>query len=203
MTDQPLSGVLDAIAAKTPTPGGGATAALAGALAAAQAEMVVAYSLGKKDLAEHQEALADARGRLGRSRALFLELAEEDAAAYGLVSELLRLDARDPRRAAELPAAVGAATRVPLACVANATALARLCLTLAPITNPHLASDLAIAALLAEACARAGAENVRVNLPALAEHAGSGAADAARRDLDRLLADAADLADRTRRALEG
>ena len=50
--------LLDQIGAKTPAPGGGAVACASGALAASLAHMVVAYSLGKKWLAAHQDALA-------------------------------------------------------------------------------------------------------------------------------------------------
>ena len=196
-----LADTLAAIAAKTPTPGGGATAALAGALAAAQARMVVAYSIGKTSLAEHEPALAAARSRLERMGTAFLELAGEDAAAYALLSELLRMPVDDPRRRSDLPAAADAATRVPLACVAASTALTRLCLDLTTITNRRLHSDLAIAAILAEAAARAGARNVTVNLPTLSEHAGQDRADAARRDLDRLRGDSASLLQRTLDAL--
>ena len=41
-------------------PGGGSVAALAGALAAAMGEMVLNYSIGKKDLAAHEPVLREA-----------------------------------------------------------------------------------------------------------------------------------------------
>jgi formiminotetrahydrofolate cyclodeaminase len=49
-------------------------------------------------------------------------------------------------------------------------ALATLCTDLAPITNKHLFSDLKIAAILAEAAARAALCNVLVNAPLLADN---------------------------------
>src|SRR3954462_11770964 len=101
-------------AAKTPTPGGGAVASAVGALSAALAQMVVSYSLGKKNLADHQPRLNDAAHILERARGLLMELAEEDAAAYGLVNELQKLPETDPRRA-QLPAANAASVQVPLA----------------------------------------------------------------------------------------
>ncbi len=160
---------LDAIGAKTPAPGGGATACAAGALAAAQAQMVVAFSLGKKNLAAHQGALEGAHRSLVTVREVFLELADEDGAAYAAVNELMKLPEGDERRMRELPGASDRAVQAPCAAVAACANLLRLLEELAPITNRHLASDLAIAAVLADGAARASACNVRVNLSMLAE----------------------------------
>jgi methenyltetrahydrofolate cyclohydrolase len=158
---------LDAIAAKSPAPGGGAVACSTGALAAALAGMVVAYSLGKKDLAAHQEALREADAYLLRARAMFVELADEDAAAYGLLNSLQKLPETDPQRVEQFPAAAAACVQVPLASVAACADVLRLLEKLGPITNRHLRSDLHVAAVLAEAAARAGACNVRINLSLL------------------------------------
>lgn len=161
---------LSQTAAKSPTPGGGAVASAVGALSAALAQMVVSYSLGKKNLADHQPRLTEAAHILERARAILLELAEEDAAAYGLVNELQKLPEGDPRRA-QLPAANAASVQVPLAVMAACVDLLRLFVGLAPITNRHLRSDLAIAAILAEATARASRWNVEVNVTFLGDDA--------------------------------
>lgn len=162
-----LSDFLASVAAKTPAPGGGAVACTTGALAASLAQMVVAYSEGRKSLAEHQPLLESARARLERSRALFLELAEEDARAYERLNELSRKAATDHAAKDAIPAAALDAARPPLACLAAAVGLLRLCEELCGRTNPHLRSDLAIAAVLAEACAASAAWNVRINMPSL------------------------------------
>jgi methenyltetrahydrofolate cyclohydrolase len=160
---------LSQTAAKQPTPGGGAVAGVCGALAAALAQMVVSYSLGKKNLAEHQPMLADAAKRLERARVMLLELADEDAAAYGLVNELMKLPESDARRVAELPAAQRASIAVPMSVGACATDVLRLMRELLGKSNAHLRSDLAIAAVLAEATARAAAWNVQINLGAIVD----------------------------------
>jgi formiminotetrahydrofolate cyclodeaminase len=172
MNDEPLASLqfdtlLESLAAKTPTPGGGAAASAAAALGAALAGMVVSFSLGKKNLAAHEPALQDAARRLSTARTLFLKLADEDAAAYGAVNELSKLPETDPRRATELPGAVLASVQVPLAVMAACADLLRLMEQLAPITNRHLRSDLAIAAVLAESASRSSQWNVLVNLSSL------------------------------------
>ncbi len=159
--------LLDQIGAKTPAPGGGAVACASGALAASLAHMVVAYSLGKKWLAAHQDALARAAGALVRAREVLLELAEEDARAYALVNELMRLPEDDPRRKEQWGPAVEASIQIPMAAIATCADLLRLCETLAPITNTLLHSDLGIAAVLGESAARASRWNVLVNVAGL------------------------------------
>ena len=163
----PLGEFLDSISAKTPAPGGGAVASATGALAASLGQMVVSFSLGKKSLAAHEPALSRAAAVLARTSTLLLELAEEDAAAYTLVNQLSKLPESDPRRIKEWPAAVAAAVNVPRAVVGACCDLLRLLESLHPITNPHLRSDLAIAAILAESAARGAWWNVKVNLPLL------------------------------------
>jgi len=167
-----MNAFLDALAARTPTPGGGAAAGAAGAVAAAQAEMVVAFSIGKKALAQHEPALREAHGRLRRARALLLQLAEEDAHAFDAVGDLMKLPEDDARRRRDMPAAAAAAVRIPQTTIAACVDLLRLLEELAPICNPRLLSDLAVAATLAAAGARASRWNVVVNRPLLEEAAG-------------------------------
>lgn len=157
---------VDASGDKSPTPGGGSVAGVVGALSAALARMVVNYSIGRKSLAEHQPALEEAERRLRRAAAMMLELADEDAAAYGAVNERSRLPEGHPDRAG-LDAARWASAQVPLALAATAVDLLRHFRSLAGTTNPHLRSDLAIAAVLARATVEASHWNVAVNLPTL------------------------------------
>ncbi len=195
----PLGQLLDSIAAKTPAPGGGAVAGTVGALAGALGGMVVAYSSGKKSLDAFQDALAAAAASLANARTLMLRLADEDAAAYGLVNELSRLPESDQRRTRDLPAASLAAVQIPMAVVATSIDLLRHFDELTAITNPHLRSDLAIAAILAQATARAGRWNVVVNVARIDPSAGARAlADSAS-----LLRVASSLCDKVEAACSG
>lgn len=190
---------LEEVGSKSPAPGGGAVASITGALAAALGRMVVAYSLGKKSLADHQPALERAGQLLARTSDMLLELAREDAEAYGLVNALMKLPENDERRQAEWAGAVETAVNAPRAVVGACADLLRLLESLAPITNRHLRSDLAIAALLAEAGARSGWWNVRMNLELLSEEARR---LAIRNEMRQLLAEAAALRARIEEACE-
>ena len=92
-----------------------------------------------------------------------MALAAEDAEAYGMVNTLSRLPDTDPRRRADLPEAISASIQVPMTTIAACVDILRLLDELSTITNRHLRSDLAIAAVLADAAARSSRWNVLVN----------------------------------------
>ena len=91
---------LDAAAAKQPTPGGGSVTALAGALAAAMGEMVVNYSIGKKDLEAFLDELKPALAEFHRARQVLLQLMAEDQQAYAALTAARKLPEGSPERAA-------------------------------------------------------------------------------------------------------
>lgn len=133
--------------------------------------MVVAYSVGKKSLAAHQPALEEGAAQLERARVVLIKLAIADMEAYGTLNALQKLPEGDAKRTAGWASAVAGAIGAPSAMLAASNDLLRLLERLRPITNEWLKSDLAIAAVLAEACARSAAWNVRINLPLLSENA--------------------------------
>lgn len=155
--------LLEHTAAKSPTPGGGAVASAVGALAAALAGMVVSYSVGKKSLAAHDAANQHAARYLANARSLLVGLGDEDAAAYGVVNELMKLGEDDERRGRELPGALRAAVQIPLATMGACADVLRVMEQLSATTNRQLRSDLGIAAVLACAAAESSLWNVEVN----------------------------------------
>src|SRR5262245_25703038 len=138
-----ISQFLEATAAKRPAPGGGSVTALVGALAGAIGEMVLNYSIGKKDLAQHEPALKAAIEELRRARAVMLELMVEDQVAFAALSAA-RKNVRDQGdRDAAFAAALLGCIRVPQAIGATAFAVLDLCGQVTPMVNKYLLSDLA------------------------------------------------------------
>ncbi len=164
---QPIGAWLDQLAAKSPTPGGGAVAALTAAIASALGSMVIAYTRGKKAFHDHDQHLAEAHDRLANIRTMLLSLAAEDERAYARLNALMRLPDDHPDRVAHWAEAVHNAIDVPRAGLATCVSLARLLHSLKDRSNKWLARDLAIASDLAAAGARAFSFNVIVNLPQL------------------------------------
>jgi formiminotetrahydrofolate cyclodeaminase len=189
MRDQPTGAFLDDLAAKTPTPGGGAVAALAAAISAAQASMVIAYTEGKAKYAEHEDMLRETAEDLERFRRDALQLAEDDRAAYEDLSGWFKRDRRTAEDEQAYQTAVRRATEVPQTLLDRSVAMLELLELLCGRTNRMLASDLAIAAILGECAARSAAWNVRINLPQWSDAIGRANLT---RDLARQLARAAE-----------
>ena len=155
MTDfrrESLTGFLEQLAARSPAPGGGASAGVTVALAAAQAEMVVAWTKP-----EQPEAI----DHLRQVRAQAMDLAVRDAEAYRRWSELRK--AR-PENDPELLSATKEILQIPEALATLSLELLRECVRLAPKTNPRLGSDLGIAGQLAAAGVPSAAWNTKANL---------------------------------------
>lgn len=169
ISTQSVDAFLESLAAKRPTPGGGAAAAITGATAAATAGMVVSYSLGKKSLAAYEEQNRNAMLRLSRTRRMFLQLGDEDAEGYGTLNALWGLEKDDPARVEHWDRAVLGAITPPRAMLALSLELLRLNASLVGTTNTQLASDLGVAGVLAQAAARCAGWNVRINIPLLPE----------------------------------
>jgi formiminotetrahydrofolate cyclodeaminase len=148
LADRPLAALLAEIAAATPAPGGGSTAAVACALAAALVEM----SAGPP----HERAAALQARALG--------LADEDLSSFGPVLAAQRLPAGDDSRPERVRAALSAAADTPLAIAAVGCEVAELAAELVRDGRPSVEGDAAAAALLAEAATRAAARLVELNL---------------------------------------
>jgi len=163
IAESTYSGFLAALASANPTPGGGAVAGVIGATSAALGEMVARYSLGRSDDPEQERSIGAILPELSRARALLLGLADEDAAAYTVLNSAFKVPKSDPTRAESIRTGAATAIQPPLAMLATAADLARLLESLAPISNPNLRSDLAIAASLASCTASAAYWNIRAN----------------------------------------
>ena len=158
---QPLGGFLDLVASREPAPGGGASATVTVALAAALTAMAARFS------AEH---LAGADGLAGRADVLRGEvmlLARADAAAYGRVLDAQRAPRDDegarPRKIRE---ALTEAADVPLSVAGIGAEVAGIAARLVEEGNPNLRGDAATAAVLAGAGVRAAATLVEINVSA-------------------------------------
>src|ERR1700693_1078923 len=88
MRDETIAAFLDQLDARVPAPGGGATAALHAAQAAALLAMVARYSNGARYNAELMNRIVTAADELREDA---LALAEADADAFGAVAEAYRL----------------------------------------------------------------------------------------------------------------
>jgi len=201
--DLALQGFVDRLASAEPVPGGGSASAVAASLAAGLVAMVAALSEGRPRYAEHAATHDWARAEGRRLADELLALADEDAAAYGVLAAAMKLprqtDQEKDARTQAMCAAARAATDAPLRAVRACRDVVRAAEALAGRSNVNAASDLNVAALLGEAAARGAAENVLVNLPFAGDDA---FATEARARVAELLADTERLARAVRRIVE-
>ena len=171
LVDLTLKEFEEKLASESPTPGGGSVSALAGAQGAALLEMVIAVTLKGEKYAASRPKLEPIRTKASSLRRDFRLLVDRDAEAYESVVAAMRLpkesvEEKAARKAARDRALLFAA-EVPLRTAELAAALAALAEDAAPHVNPNVASDLLVAALLAEAALGGAAANVRINIEAL------------------------------------
>jgi len=164
LNKQPLESFLAAVAEATPAPGGGSSAAVTAALAAALVEM--AARIGSAPPAADQASELRARA---------LRLAEEELSSYAPV-----LEARTPE---ERELALEAASEPPAHVAETAAEIALLGVRVAESSSAAVRGDALTGVVLAEAAAAAAARLVEINVGSgpvfdRARHAELRAADA-------------------------
>jgi methenyltetrahydrofolate cyclohydrolase len=166
--EEPIQRYLDDLASAQPTPGGGSTAALSGAMGAALASMVCRITIGKESYADVKQEIEELLGKTEYLRSRFQQLMQEDIEAYGHLSASYKL----PRETSEerkyrtdmiQEQLVGAAL-VPLEVVESAAELIKSCQRVAEIGSISVLSDVATGAILASCSGKGAAFMVRINL---------------------------------------
>ena len=154
------------VAESRPTPGGGAVAALAGALAAALAQMGAGLTVGRRSYQAVHEEMQAILDKASDLRQRLLDSVDEDQIVYGHVMLILqqRNENNEATFAQAMEDALKGAAQVPLRVVRLAAEVAELAERLAHVGNKHAVADVTVAALLAQAAVRASRLNVIANL---------------------------------------
>ena len=158
---------VEQLAAPTATPGGGSASAAAGAMAAALAAMVAGMSRGKKAYLQYERELSEAIARLSQLREDLKAAIDADAASYDAVVKAFKQAKDSAANNGAVTDALKQATSVPLSVAERAHEVSQWAEKLAPITNPKMASDLAVAKSLARAALEGALANVEINLGGL------------------------------------
>lgn len=173
LIEKKINDFLAETASKSPAPGGGSAAALAGALGVALSEMVINLTVGKKKYLEVSEELATLLPKLRDVRTELQTAIDEDTAAFNEVMAAFGMpketdDEKAVRRKAIQDATLKA-TEVPLSVMEKALRGLEMTLTIALKGNKNSASDAGVAGLLLCSAIDGAAYNVKINLPGLPE----------------------------------
>jgi formiminotetrahydrofolate cyclodeaminase len=172
MRDETIDGFLRQLASRTSVPGGGVTAALHAAQAAALTAMVARFSDGARyDAQVVGRVLTEADGLITEA----MELAEADAEAFEAVTQAYRLPRESPAdsevRSSAIAKALEGAARPPADLLALSARIIALAEELLPCANRNLLSDLLAAAASVRAAVEISRANIEVNVPGVADQA--------------------------------
>jgi formiminotetrahydrofolate cyclodeaminase len=158
-TDLPFEELLDMIAAETPAPGGGSTAAFVTEMAASLAAMAARF-------AHDWEGAAGAVAQAETLRHRAAPLAIEDAVAYENVLTAMRMpkDLEAEVRDTLIGETLSRAADAPLQIAETAADVADLAAEIAVCGNQNVRGDAAAASILASSAARVAANLVEINL---------------------------------------
>lgn len=168
VADQTLEAFCSQLAAGTPTPGGGAAAAVTGAIGAALVAMVAGLSVGREKYAAVHEEMETLQRSGVRESQVLLQCADEDQDAFERVMAAFALPRTSEEEKAErrkvIETAYQAATMPPLTTMEHSLVVMRGALAAASRGNPNALSDAYVAYLTASAAFEGGLWNVAINL---------------------------------------
>jgi glutamate formiminotransferase/formiminotetrahydrofolate cyclodeaminase len=163
-----ISDFLERLSSDSPTPGGGAVAALAGALSCCLTSMVGNLTYGKKKYEEYWEKSKEIIEETKTLKEDFLSLFYEDMEVFTKLMATFGLprntEEEKEKRAQAIQSATKKAIEVPLNTMKKSQRAAELALVMAKIGNLNAISDAGIAGEMALAAARSASYNVLINL---------------------------------------
>jgi formiminotetrahydrofolate cyclodeaminase len=198
-----LADLIDAFSSTDAVPGGGSAAALAGAVGVSLLIMVAGIPKTRTGAPEETADLAEASSRLHPLRDALVELVDRDSEAYRQVLAAFRLpkgsEAERAARAEAIDAATRAAIDAPLDTMRLCQQALRGAVIVASNGSRRAASDVGVAVELLGAALRGARLNVDINLAGLNDEPYTARI---REEVEELVSDAAEDAERARHALE-
>lgn len=166
--EQTIEAFCSQLAAGTPAPGGGAAAAVAGAMGAALVSMVAGLTVGREKFAAVNDEMQHAQEVGKREAEALLRCADEDQEAFDQVMAGFALpkgsDEEKKARSQAVQTGYKAATRSPLKTMEHCLVVMRYALAVAERGNPNALSDGYVAFLTASAGFEGALWNVAINL---------------------------------------
>lgn len=161
-------------ASNEPVPGGGSISALAGALAAALAEMVAGLTIGKKKYAEVEDEMKAVVAPMRKLQEQLLLDIQRDSESFDLYMQALTLPKETEEKAARTAAmqeGLKAAVKVPLSVANAAYEILPVAELMVNKGNQTAVTDALVATMLARTAALGALFNVKINLQSIKDEA--------------------------------
>lgn len=159
------------LASDAPAPGGGSTAALAGALGAALTAMVCQLSVDKKQFAEIREDILAVQAKAADLQNRFLDVMDRDTEAFLVVSKAFAMpkatEEEKAARSAAIQAGLEGCTATPFEMMQLAAETVALTESMLGRFNTASASDLGVGALSLRTAVQGAWLNVLINIGSL------------------------------------
>lgn len=168
--DQGASQFLEALSSSEPTPGGGAAAAMSGAMGCALLLMAIGTTLKRKRTPEEHKAPLQKfhHDLLNRQQELKV-LMQQDAQAYEAYVSAQRLSAQDVTRTEKLQHALWQAALVPVEIATRTKQTLQEVPVLIPLIAPIILSDVYCAKHLLQSAWACSIENIQINLQGITD----------------------------------
>lgn len=203
LTDMTITEFSALLGSEAPAPGGGSTAALAGALGAALSAMVAALTFTKKKYAADHELAHEVFDKASALKGELLVAIDKDTEAFNMVSAAFALpkatDEEKKARSAAIQNALVACTESPLAIMRLSAEAIKLACKLSGHFNTSAASDLGVSALMIRSGLLGAWLNVLINIGSLKD---TEKAAAYKAEGEAILAEAIPLADNLYKTIE-
>lgn len=154
---------------KSPTPGGGSTAAIGVAMSAGLIAMVANLTIGKKNYESANERMQKILEDVLPLKDAALALADEDSLAFEKVMTAYKLPAEDTTKQEKIQEALKYAAEVPYKVMTICMQLKTLAQEVAQIGNKNAYSDAKSAEYFAYAAMLSAIENVKINLSSITD----------------------------------
>jgi formiminotetrahydrofolate cyclodeaminase len=178
LKDTTIEQFIVALASKSPVPGGGGAAALAGAVGTALGNMVGSLTLGKKKYADVEADIIRLKNKADALQGELLDLAAKDAEMFEPVRRAYALpantDAEKAAKARVIEACLREATGVPLEIMRKCALAIELHEEFAVKGSAIAISDVGVGVACCLAALRGAALNVYINTKAMADRESAG-----------------------------
>jgi len=159
------------LGSSSPAPGGGSTAALAGALSCSLLSMVSKITLKNSKTSAVNIKLKELIDRIDYNQKMFIRLMNEDTAAFNEIMNTFKLpkstDDEQLQRSQAIQEATKHAAEVPLKTTRLALDTLKLVEDLTELGSENTISDTGVAGLMAYSALRGAIWNVKINLSSI------------------------------------